>query len=467
MSRLKVSVIIPSYNGANFIGDAIRSVLDQTYQNFEIVIVDDASTDNTVDVIKQFDDPRIKCLVHEVNQGPDAVRLLALRIASGDILAYLDQDDFFHPEKLQMHVTFLENHPEIGFTYNSRFDLNHSAKTIRTIWRPPQTITLADLVLGFPISPSDMVLRRKWADFLDLSKDPPLLHGGEYLITGRLFMSGCRFGSIDRALNYRSFHARRRFSKLPERCESELVAQQRIFSDSRCPADVLALRDTAFMHTYRIWACYAFAQEDTAIGQAYIRKAVALKPSLVTNNPSALVDFLMTESIADESVNHEIFLKTIFAQFPPELAQLSQQYPWAVGRGYLLRGARAVMWGSPDVAKEHFRHAAQWKAQADLGFLQLFAYNLMNYETEFGAKAAVTIARSLAYHLYSIGQQVDVRWLKGCYSASQAFSRYHAGEYTRVPQKVFHAITNDPTYLANRGLLSILVRSLIHAPFVG
>jgi glycosyltransferase involved in cell wall biosynthesis len=60
MSTPKVSVIIPAYNGADFLGEAIQSVLNQTYQNFELIIVDDASQDHTGDVIRQFDDPRVK-----------------------------------------------------------------------------------------------------------------------------------------------------------------------------------------------------------------------------------------------------------------------------------------------------------------------------------------------------------------------------------------------------------------------
>ena len=225
----KVSVIIPTYNGAEFLGETIQSVLRQTYANFELLVVDDASPDNTAEVVAQFNDPRIKYLVHEVNKGQDAAKLLAINNSSGEVLALLDQDDLYHPEKLQLHVSLLEKNPQIGFTYNSRFELNYSADTIREIWRPPQKITLADLVLGFPISPSDMVLRREWTPYLDLSWDPKLLNGGEYIITGRLFMSGCQFARIERALNYRRYYSGRKYSNLLTRCESELYSQQKIF----------------------------------------------------------------------------------------------------------------------------------------------------------------------------------------------------------------------------------------------
>lgn len=455
----KVSVIIPSYNGASFIGEAIRSVLNQTYQNFELIIVDDASQDHTLEVIKKFDDPRIKCLVQEFNQGVDAARRRAIRSATGDIFALLDQDDLFHEDKLQAHVALLEKSPDIGFTYNSRFHLNHSAKTIREIWRPPQRITLADLILGFPISPSDMVIRRQWSEHLDLTQETPLIHGGEYVITGRLFMSGCRFASIDRALTYRSFHAGRTFSKIGARCEAELQAQERIFSDPRCPAEVLALREIAFMNTYRIWAYYALAQEDTEIGQTYIRRAVALQPSLITGNPAELVNFLMQESIADESRNHEVLLATIFEQLPPELLQLKQQYRWAVARGYLLRGVSALVWQRPEAGAAYFRLAAERAAQIDESFLRHVAYQLMLYELEMGADATQNIARSLVKELEKIGNGSYLRWLISRYSADLAFDQYRSGQYVGVPKAIMRALVNEPKYLTNRGLLSIFVRS--------
>jgi glycosyltransferase involved in cell wall biosynthesis len=155
MNSPKVSVIIPTYNGKEHLGEAIQSVLDQTYQNFELLVVNDASPDDPAEVMAKFDDPRIRYIVHERNRGVDQARSTGIRSSSGEIVAFLDQDDYYHPEKLEAHVGFYEQHPKVGFTYNARFELNYSAKSIRTIWRPSRNITLADLVLWFPIAPSD------------------------------------------------------------------------------------------------------------------------------------------------------------------------------------------------------------------------------------------------------------------------------------------------------------------------
>jgi len=81
----KVSVVIPTYNRAHLVGRAIRSVLNQTYQDFEIIVVDDGSTDNTKEVVKSFNDPRIRYIRHEKNRGGSAARNTGIRAARGKV----------------------------------------------------------------------------------------------------------------------------------------------------------------------------------------------------------------------------------------------------------------------------------------------------------------------------------------------------------------------------------------------
>ena len=138
-----VSVVIPAYKQAQYVGDAIRSVQKQTWPDFEAIVVNDASPDNTSEIVRSFTDPRVKLIIHGENRGLSAARNTGILASSGKILALLDADDMFHPEKLQMHVGFLENHSNIGVTYNARFELNHSDTTIRGIWRGRRSTLLS------------------------------------------------------------------------------------------------------------------------------------------------------------------------------------------------------------------------------------------------------------------------------------------------------------------------------------
>ena len=114
----KVTVIIPSYNHAKFIAEAIQSVLDQTYQDFDILICDDASIDNSVEIIKQFNDPRITLIVNENNMGACYGHNLMIRQSHGEYIALINSDDVWLPNKLAIQVEFLETHPQYAAVFS-------------------------------------------------------------------------------------------------------------------------------------------------------------------------------------------------------------------------------------------------------------------------------------------------------------------------------------------------------------
>lgn len=117
----KVSVVIPCYNGEKFIGDAIESVLNQTYQDFEIIVVDDGSTDNSKSVIEHYlVDDRVKFIQHQQNRGIPAARNAGIRIATGQYIAFLDQDDKWMRQKLQLQVHFFRNtHKDVDLLFGN------------------------------------------------------------------------------------------------------------------------------------------------------------------------------------------------------------------------------------------------------------------------------------------------------------------------------------------------------------
>lgn len=105
-----VSIIMPSYNTEKYIANSIRSVVAQTYTNWELLIVDDCSTDNTDEIVAEFRDKRIKYLKNEKNSGAAISRNRALREARGKWIAFLDSDDLWLPEKLEKQLRFMEEH---------------------------------------------------------------------------------------------------------------------------------------------------------------------------------------------------------------------------------------------------------------------------------------------------------------------------------------------------------------------
>lgn len=115
---MTVSVILPTHNRAYIVSEAIQSVLCQTYPNFELLIIDDGSSDNTDEVVARFKDRRIRLIRHGGNLGVSAAWNSGLQHCSGELLAFLASDDLWKPKKLDAQVGFLARHPELGGVFS-------------------------------------------------------------------------------------------------------------------------------------------------------------------------------------------------------------------------------------------------------------------------------------------------------------------------------------------------------------
>lgn len=121
-----VSIIMPSYNTAQYIGESISSVLNQTYSNWELIIVDDCSTDNTDEIITAIKDKRIRYLKNEKNSGAAVSRNRALREAKGKWIAFLDSDDLWDKDKLEKQIRFMEEN-DYHFTYTDYLEIDENS----------------------------------------------------------------------------------------------------------------------------------------------------------------------------------------------------------------------------------------------------------------------------------------------------------------------------------------------------
>lgn len=128
-----VSIITPSYNSEKLISQTIKSALEQTYQNWEMIIVDDMSPDNANEIIKNYilKDSRIKLIKLEKNGGPAKARNRAIEEASGRYIAFLDADDMWLPEKLEKQIQFMEEN-NLAITYSSYLTVDENGNEINT-----------------------------------------------------------------------------------------------------------------------------------------------------------------------------------------------------------------------------------------------------------------------------------------------------------------------------------------------
>ena len=153
MNQNLVSIITPSYNSERFISDTINSVIGQTYDNWELIIVDDASYDQTPKIIKRFlsKESRIKAIFLKENIGPSEARNQAIRIAKGRFIAFLDSDDLWLPNKLDTQINYMITN-SVGFSFTSYIQisedgLNH-LKEIHAPTRINYNFYLKNTIIG-------------------------------------------------------------------------------------------------------------------------------------------------------------------------------------------------------------------------------------------------------------------------------------------------------------------------------
>ncbi|MGL4850549.1 MAG: glycosyltransferase family 2 protein [Clostridium sp.] len=165
--RGKISVITPSYNAERFIEETIKSVLNQDYENLEMIIVDDCSTDSTEKVVRRFSeqDKRVKFIKLEKNSGAAVTRNKALEIADGQHVAFLDSDDIWKKNKLRKQLDFMRE-KNIGFSFTGYELINEDGKKLDKLIKVPEEITYKKLLKNTIIGCLTVVIdREKIGDF--------------------------------------------------------------------------------------------------------------------------------------------------------------------------------------------------------------------------------------------------------------------------------------------------------------
>lgn len=462
MNPPKVSVILPAYNQAPFLDDAIESLLKQTFEDWELIVVDDGSMDFTREVVFDYPDPRIHYLYQE-NRGLPGARNAGIDAARGDYLAFLDADDFYHPQKLALQAARLDADPQIGLTYASRIGVDQDG---RPVWmlRAPADVNLEHLVLGFPFTINDLMVRREWVEKVG-GFDPAFrLHSEDRDWYLRLALAGCRFAHSHHFVSYRRLHAGRKFTLIPERIEAMQRALETAFSHPDCPEQVLALRPRAQAKVYLYWILKSMAQGETGAAQEYVSEVARLAPELIYEPSGAispkLVDYLVWFSVRDGG-DHVETLRRIFAALPAGLAGLQGYKDFALGQGHLLCGGRALIWGRNEEGRRHFEAAARLEARADRLYLDKLADQLSAYEWLAGRQRAEERLRALGPYLRKVASRADLRHFARWQSIARAYKDFRRGRYQQVPGLVMKAAIKDPGLLFNRGVMSIFFRSLL------
>jgi len=173
-----ISVLFPIYNGATYLKDAVQSIIDQTFTDFEIIIINDGSTDESESIIEEFNDKRIKYF-RQNNHGLSATLNRAIGIASGEYLARQDQDDISYPRRFEKQVEYLRKHPDCGMVGTWAAIWEGRTETNRAHNHPAESLILKfEMLFDNPFVHSSVMIRRKVLETVgmysnDKSRQPP------------------------------------------------------------------------------------------------------------------------------------------------------------------------------------------------------------------------------------------------------------------------------------------------------
>lgn len=202
MSRT-ISVLMPAYNCSQYIGEAIESILNQTYDDFELIVLDDCSTDDTVEIVKGFTDSRIIYHCNEKNLGLANNLNAGLKIAKGKYIARMDGDDISLPERFQTQIDFLESHPDIDLCSCGLKMFGHE----QTVWvreSDPEAVKITMLFYS-PVLHATSVWRRQSFEKHDLYYNQHAFPAEDYDLWSRAIFH-CKLSNIPEVLYLYRIH---------------------------------------------------------------------------------------------------------------------------------------------------------------------------------------------------------------------------------------------------------------------
>lgn len=253
MNVPRVSVLLPTYNRAAYVGQAIKSALDQTYADLEVVVVDDGSTDNTVEMVRSFTDGRVR-FIRQDNKGISGALNTAFRASRGRYVAILNSDDLWLPELLEEEVPVLEANPDIGLVYARAQAMDTLGRPLGQVLGAPEKYrgqTFASLLYGDHVCGVTAAFRRELAEQVGLW-DESLVANEDWDMWLRLSLV-CRFRFVDRVLARFRIHpgnitgASHRFVQLSL---DRVRILDKVFSRHDLPPGSLSMKPLAYRNVY-------------------------------------------------------------------------------------------------------------------------------------------------------------------------------------------------------------------------
>ena len=323
-----ISVIIPAYNQAAYLAEAIQSVYAQTFTDWELVVVDDGSTDDTVQVLAGFQDSRIS-VVNQARKGVSAARNTGVCHSSAPLVTFLDADDLFLPDKLKALHRYLSDHPDVGLVVGGKLWIDslgrNSGEKAGTLTR----LDFPELLLTNDIPTSGLMIRREWLERVG-GFDESMHTCEDWDLWLRLAAAGCQLSRVKTVVVAYRIHSGQVTGDAAAMRIGTLGLWEKFFNLPNLPSYLLPYRSLTVAAALVRTSARAFRSGEFEVGNRDLAKAITLDPSLSVAGYRKLADLLRGWAADPQTQDPEAYLISISKHLPSSLLALRRQLRQAV-----------------------------------------------------------------------------------------------------------------------------------------
>ncbi|HFE67167.1 MAG TPA: glycosyltransferase [Chloroflexi bacterium] len=354
-----VSVVIPAYNQGHFLGEAIESVLAQTHPDFEILVVDDGSTDDTAVVAQSYTDPRVRYIYKE-NGGLSSARNAGLRQAAGEYISYLDSDDCFLPAKLARLVGELEANPQVGLVAGQALLMDEHGRQLNKKFDRSLPENPVELLLVNPLHVGSVLLRREWQEKVGFF-DETLRSYEDWDMWLRLALAGCRMRYVPEPVSLYRFHSAQMTRDGRQMTTATFAVLDKLFHEFTLPDEWQAMRGKAYSRAHLRGAAQAYHAGVYAEGQEHLAQAVALDPDLLAEDGQKLADTIAAWTNLPKIADPLNYLETVYDNLTPELTLLARRRNRDLSQAAMAAAFKAYNRGDKRQARTAVRRAIRYQ----------------------------------------------------------------------------------------------------------
>ncbi|MEM9773166.1 MAG: glycosyltransferase [Chloroflexota bacterium] len=356
MFNPKVDIIIPAYNQGHYLKASVDSALSQTWQNLEVIIVDDGSTDNTAAVAKSFTDSRVTYIYQE-NAGLSAARNTGLRNMTGEYVSFLDSDDLFFPKKLDILLKQFEKKSNLGMCAGNSVLINEEGEPIGKTYGMGMPDKPEEWLLGNRIHVGSAVVKSEWIKRVE-PFDESLRACEDWDMWLRLSAAGCEMAWVADSVSMYRVHSQQ-MTRETTRMKTAMFAVLGKILDGPLEPEWLEMATKAKSAALIKSAARAFLSGDTDMATQDIAQAVQISPDLKAKQGADLLETLKGWAYSPSSPDPLQYMVSVFDHLPSEL-----QIPTSVRKNEL--GSLAVnlafenyLEGKPSLVRKYFIEAVK------------------------------------------------------------------------------------------------------------